>query len=119
MLVLYGLASMHCLLEAVPGFDFLKICCFVEAKSSPCPESPDCESDACAVEKAQYRPEEQDHRMLPPEGMVKPQILLPDLPLLVSQAFACAERGQPPEPAQVWHFSCRTVLLPRAPSPVV
>ena len=30
-LVLYGLASMHRILEGVPGFDFLKTCCFVDS----------------------------------------------------------------------------------------
>ena len=57
-LAVWGLAAMHCQLEGVPGLDFLKCCCFVEAASSP-PQ--DCQNSSCGeVEKGNYRAEEQN-----------------------------------------------------------
>ena len=113
-LALWGLASMHCTLEALPGLDFLKTCCF--ADTAPSSQS-GCETDGCgAVEDAGYRPEEQP--------------VSAPLPLLILAALASAPEAtpfefqtrsvvgslSPPELPQAWQFSYRTALPPRAPS---
>jgi hypothetical protein len=113
-LVLYGLASMHCALEGVPGLDFLETCCS-EDSAPAAPQG--CESDGCGpVEGGKYRPEDQT--------VTAPQ------PLLVCALFSLVVEALPPEPQapslvasesppelpKVWQFSHRTALPPRAPS---
>jgi len=113
-LALWGLAAMHCTLEAVPGFDFLKSCCFVD--SAP-PSPKDCESDGCgAVEDGSYRPEEQTASAPQPLltlALLSPVIAAP-MPELHVQ-FSLASKT-PPELLKIWQFSYRTALPPRAPS---
>jgi hypothetical protein len=114
VLAFWGLATMHCNLEAVPGFDFLKSCCFVA--SAPSSKS-DCESDECdAVEKGNYRPEEQTASVPQPLLIVallssKPEAQTPELR---ARSFAASE--SPPELPRAWQFAHRTALPPRAPS---
>jgi len=57
ILALWGMATVHCKLERLPGFEFLKICCLTDSSST---SSKDCDSDGCGtVEGGKYRPEEQ------------------------------------------------------------
>ena len=113
-LALWGLAAMHCTLEGVPGFGFLKSCCFVDSA----PAAPqDCEDDGCGeVEDGQYRSEEQT--VSAPVPLLVLSFLLP-----VWEATAPPARpqpvlpsGSPPELPRAWQFSYRTALPPRAPS---
>lgn len=114
VLALWGLASMHCTLEAVPGLDFLKTCCFADAGSS---SHNGCESDGCGtVEDDGYRAEEQSVSVPLP-------ILIPAvLPSIIETALAEFEdrsvvpSPSPPELPRAWQFSHRTALPPRAPS---
>ncbi|HRZ99979.1 MAG TPA: hypothetical protein P5055_04500 [Candidatus Paceibacterota bacterium] len=113
-LVLYGLASMHCTLEAVPGFEFLKTCCFLE----PAPTgSQDCESDGCgSVEGGKYRPEERaDFAPQPPLVLALFSSVI-EAPLPEHQTALSLASESPPEIPKVWQFSHRTALPPRAPS---
>jgi hypothetical protein len=112
-LVLYGIASMHCALEGVPGLEFLKSCCFLD-EASAAPQ--DCESDGCSpIEDGKYRPEEQTARA--------PQPLLPlalyssaaDAPTPETQAALFVASDSPPEISRGWQFSHRAALPPRAP----
>ncbi len=112
-LVLYGLASMHCALEGVPGFDFLKSCCFVDSGAG---NSKDCESDQCVVEKGDYRAEELT------VSAAQPLLLLALLSPVIEvsppepQVASVIASESPPELPKVWQFCHRTALPVRAPS---
>jgi len=111
-LIVYGLASMHCVLEAVPGFDFLKACCFVDgAPSAP----KDCDSDECIVESGKYRAEEQVAAA--PQPVLLPALLasMNGAQLPEAQVATLVVSESPPELPKVWQFSHRTALPPRAP----
>ena len=114
VLALWGLAAMHCTLEAVPGFDFLKSCCFVDSEPT---SARDCGGDGCcAVEDGSYRSEEQTASVPQPLlilSLLSPVIEAP-MPELQSQ-FLVASRI-PLELPRIWQFSHRTALSPRAPS---
>jgi hypothetical protein len=118
MLAAYVLAAMHCVLEAVPGFAFLKSCCFVESAPNPSPDSQECDSDGCAVEKAKYRIEE--HRDLVPQPKLSLALLpLPSDLTITVPIKICYLTGQPPpELLQSWQFYLRAAWPPRAPSDV-
>jgi hypothetical protein len=113
VLALWGLAVMHCKLEVLPGFGFLKSCCFADSASS----SPkNCEDDGCgAVEDGGYRAEEQNATAPQPPlilTLVSPELEEPILEL----AGACFSDSQSPELSRFWQFSYRAALPPRAPS---
>lgn len=112
-LVLYGMASFHCILEGVPGLDFLRTCCFVGAGSSA---TTGCDNDECAVESAKYRAEEPTFSLPQPpliEALAGEEFETP-LPEPRAAPFVVSEA--PPEVPKIWPFSQRTALLPRAPS---
>ena len=113
-LALWGLAAMHCTLEGVPGFDFLKSCCFAEAETAA---PPDCESDGCgAVEDGNYRPEEQNTATPQPLLIVALLSSAVEVPLTELALCSATVSHPPPELPRVWQFSYRTALPPRAPS---
>lgn len=112
-LVLYGLASMHCILEGVPGFDFLKTCCFVDSGAA---NSKDCESDECVVESGDYRAEEQTVSAPQPLLLLALLSSVIEAPLPEPQVASLAASESPPELSRVWQFSHRTALPVRAPS---
>jgi hypothetical protein len=112
-LALYGLASMHCALEGVPGLDFLKTCCFVDSA----PSAPqDCDSDECAVENESYRAEEQTVSAPQPLLIFALLSSMIEAPMPELQARFSVASQTPPELPKVWQFSHRTALPPRAPS---
>jgi hypothetical protein len=114
VLALWGLAAMHCKLEALPGLDFLKTCCFVDSA----PASPKhCESDGCgAVEDGTYRAEEQTASAPRPLLMVALLPIVIEAPLQELQPCSLVASLPPPELPRAWQFSYRTALPPRAPS---
>lgn len=113
-LFVYGLASMHCTLEGVPGFDFLRTCCFADAAPAA---PPDCESDGCSpVEDGKYRPEEQTASAPHPPLIVALRLAAIEAPLPEPQAAASVASESPPELPRVWQFTQRTALPVRAPS---
>jgi hypothetical protein len=112
-LVFYILASMHCMLESVPGFDFLKSCCFVEQDSGA---RQDCETDECVVESGNYRAE--DPTVLVPQPFFMLVLFSPlfEEPLSDPQLVSFVPSQPPPELPRIWQFSHRTALPARAPS---
>jgi len=113
-LALYGLAALHCTLEGVPGFDFLKSCCF--ADSTPA-VPPDCGDDGCGpVEDGSYRVEEQTTSAPQPPLILILQIPAFDALFSELEAVVSIAPESPPELPKFWQFSYRTALPPRAPS---
>jgi len=114
ILVFWGLAAMHCNLEALTGFGFLQSCCFVDSA----PTSPnDCEHDGCsAVENGCYRAEEGTTSAPLPLLFLAPvfSIIEAPLPELIGTSLVASQ--PPPELPKVWQFFYRTALPPRAPS---
>lgn len=114
VLALWGLAAMHCKLEGVPGFDFLKSCCFVDSAPS---SAKDCESDGCgAVEDGGYRAEEQTASAPQPLLILALLSSVVEAPMPELQTHSFVVPKYPPELPKVWQFSHRTALPPRAPS---
>jgi hypothetical protein len=114
VLALWGLAAMHCKLEALPGLDFLKTCCFVD--SSPSAQG-DCESDGCGdVEDGGYRMEEQTASAPQPFLILVLLSVVIEAPLQELQPCSLATSLPPPELPRAWQFYYRTALPPRAPS---
>lgn len=114
VMALWGLAVMHCKLEALPGLDFLKSCCFVD--SAPSSEK-DCEDDGCgAVEEGGYRTEEQT--VSAPQPLLLLGLFASAIPALLPelQARFFPASESPPDLPKIWQFSQRTALPPRAPS---
>ncbi len=104
---------MHCILEGVPGFDFLKTCCFVDTGAS----SPqDCESDECVVENGIYRTEEQTVSAPQPLLLLALLSSVIEVPLPEPQVALLVASESPPELSKGWQFCHRTALPPRAPS---
>lgn len=112
-LVLYGQALMHCILEGVPGFDFLKTCCFVDSGAT---NSKDCESDECVVENENYRSEEQTVFVPQPLLLLALLSSVIEVPLPEPEVASLVASESPPELPKVWQFSQRMALPPRAPS---
>jgi len=113
-LALWGPASMHCTLEALPGLDFLKTCCFADAAPSA---HNGCESDGCgAVEDGGYRAEDQPVSAPLPLLVLAALTSAPAATRLEFQARFVVGSLAPPELPQAWQFSYRTALPPRAPS---
>jgi hypothetical protein len=114
MLVLLGLATAHCKLEAVPGLEFLECCCSEEAA----PEAPsDCSQDVCgAIEAGAYKAEDQTVSSPPPVLLLAAALPLLDEPRPGVVSGGAPIRPAPPELSQSWPFSLRTASPPRAPS---
>jgi len=115
-LVLYGLASMHCILEGVPGLEFLKTCCFLDSASSV-PQG--CEGDGCnAIEGGKYLPEQQTVSAPQPSLLFALFSTVIEAPLPELQATSFSISETPQDLLGAWQFSQRTALPPRAPSVV-
>jgi len=114
-LVLWGLALMHCRLEAVPGVDFLKSCCSAKSASAV---PPDCLDDECdPVENGKYRSEEPAPAIPQPVPVLVRLLPEPECSLPVLRAASVAAAESPPARVTAWQFAHRTALPPRAPSP--
>lgn len=115
LLALWGLAAVHCKLEALPGFQFLDTCCATDSA----PSSPkDCSDDGCdSVENGGYRAG--DQTLTVPEPLRLPLTILPALEpeSLQPNVLSCRFLA-PPEIPRGWQFSCRAASSPRAPSVV-
>ena len=107
--LLWAPITSHCLLETIPGLEFLH--CESEADT---PESQDCAEDVCqVVESGDYRVQDNSDLLeflalavtFPTAGP-QPIIHLLNFPSTRSLVFDCSSR---------WQFLCRTALLPRAP----
>jgi len=110
--VLWLPTSVHCQLETVPGFEFLR-CDFGNQSSKD-----DCNnSGCCTVEKSQYRSEHAPLTPPLPDPSLMPLTALASvanvLPAEVSLGILTAA---PPQLLKTWHFVSRAALPARAPS---
>ncbi len=113
-LALWGLATMHCELEQVPGFGFLAWC---HPQQTAPPQSKDCSSDACSeVESALYKAEQQGVTV--PTPVLAVSFLLPlwEVTPPTSAPNPVPLNLSPPELPRLWQFAHRTALPPRPPS---
>jgi hypothetical protein len=115
--------TVHCLLESLPGIDFLSCCLHDDSKPEPATahQDNDCETDACAtVESGLYKQEDS-----PGAGLVNPLVTQADWDvkmgheILANPLAASAPSTSPPELSAFWQFSLRTASQPRAPSSAV
>jgi hypothetical protein len=117
---LWVAAGSHCLLEALPGMEFLSCCQHSEVEKSPAHHDNDCDGDGCAtIESGLYKAEQGQPTLVRP--------LLPLVAWLTVTPDTVPPRGlgspvfassSPPEIHCSWQFSQRTALPPRAPSSV-
>lgn len=116
VLLLWGLAAMHCKLEGLPGLDFLKSCCMADTES-PADSSNDCDDDSCAsVEGGAYRAEDQVASAPQPHLVLALHITLLKAPRPEPTCKDVAHSTAPPDLPKVWQFTFRTALPPRPPS---
>ena len=114
-LALWGLATLHCDLEQVPGFEFLVSC---HPQNAPHQDN-DCDNDGCsAVESGFYQLEKQPPAVSAPLLVLSFVLPLWEVATPRPAPHLALERlnGSPPELPRVWQFSSRTALPPRAPS---
>jgi hypothetical protein len=113
-LAFWGLATMHCDLEQLPGFEFLNCCQHEETIPH---QDNDCAQDGCAtIESGFYKLEEQPAAA--PEPLLLLGVLTPlwEQPARRELPAVTPLSSSPPELPQRWQFSYRTALPPRAPS---
>ena len=107
--------SMHCRLEAVPGFDFLA--CVTESSCHGEQTSQPDAAGCCLVEKSEYKTEQFRVTLPSAHLLAISTVPLPDLantlPPEVSVGILTAA---PPWLTTSWQFSSRTALPVRAPS---
>jgi hypothetical protein len=115
VVALWGLAAMHCKLEALAGLDFLESCCVSDDAAAS--SQKDCDDGVCcAVEEASYRAEEQTASAPQPLLVLALTPSIIDAPLPELQAHFYFSPRPPPELRKVWQFYQRAALPQRAPS---
>lgn len=115
---LWVAAGSHCLLETFPGLEFLSCCHHLGAEKTPAHHEKECGDDGCeAVELGFYKQAE------PQQAPAAPLLVLIvwSAPLPVTWPasatdFLVSASSSPPELPNIWRFSQRTALPPRAPS---
>lgn len=114
LLALWMPVTMHCDLEALPGFGFLV--CGSHPDAAP-HQNADCEEDICAsVESGACRMEDNQPVAFPPLALLPvatcDEFHVAPLPVASSLGAASA----PPELSAGWQFSARAAPPVRAPS---
>jgi len=107
-------AANHCLLEHLPGFEFLV--CAPHGETGPHQDT-GCNTDVCAtVEKATYKTERAEAKV--PTLVLILAAFLPSPGLDTAAAQLPLERliESAPELSVTWQFTFRAALPPRAPS---
>lgn len=115
LLALWAPVTVHCALEATPGFSFLQSCCGQAAA----PQSRhDCSQDSCGgVESGCYKIE--DNPTVAPALALLLAFASWDWiaePATDSAPDFIPATSAPPELPRLWQFHHRTALPPRAPS---
>ncbi len=118
LLALWGLATSHCLLERLDGFEFLACC--QHADKAP-HEDNDCDGDGCAVVESGLYLFEDNPALMP--GLVYLTALSPwdfvvELPVDFNPSLSAASPVSSELP-RFWQFHYRAALPPRAPSLVI
>lgn len=117
VVALWGLATAHCELEQVPGFEFLT-CCHEQQGTA---QQHSCDGDACSVVEAGLYKAPEPACALPAPVWVVSFVLpvwepIPPATVVATQFSRLNEFL--PELPRVWQFSYRTALPPRAPSSI-
>jgi hypothetical protein len=111
---MWVLVASHCLLETLPGFDFLR--CSAEAQTCP-DENHGCDESCCGVESAGFQAQRYQDFVPTCDFVIIPSDIAVDfersLPPEVRIGILTAA---PPEFCKTWQFLCRTALPVRAPS---
>jgi len=115
---LWVVASFHCRLEVLSGFEFLSCCQHSAADKSPTHHERECTDDGCAaVESGLYKAEKlQDAPVIPLFALIAWLVPLPEPDGVSALASVVSISSSPPELPNAWRFSQRTALPPRAPS---
>jgi hypothetical protein len=115
---LWVAAGSHCLLETLPGLEFLSCCQHPEAEKTPSHHEKECDGDGCAaVELGFYKLEQpQPAPVRQFFGLVVWLVPLPDNCRPSALDFLVSVSSSPPELPRLWQFAQRTALPPRAPS---
>jgi hypothetical protein len=108
----------HCLLEVLPGLEFLSCCQHSQTEKCSAHDDGECAVDGCAaIESGFYRLE------TPLVAAARPAVplvawldVLSDDAQSNALAYPVITSISPPELLRVWQFSQRTALPPRAPS---
>ena len=118
LLAVWGLATVHCRLESLPGLEFLSCCQHEEAEKTPDHHQNDCADDGCVVVESGFC-----HQVKPLIAPAKPLLLgvtfvapLLELELPPGSFSVALAASAPPDIPKVWQFAHRTALPPRAPS---
>jgi hypothetical protein len=114
---LWMVVGAHCLLEVLPGLEFLSCCQHAEAEKSPAHHEKDCGDDGCStIEAGFYKLEQTQHAPAKPLLLVAWVTPLSDIAptTVLGSLVSCS--SSPPELPRLWQFSQRTALPPRAPS---
>jgi hypothetical protein len=110
--------NAHCLLESVPGLEFVRCCADAEAPS-PAPVGDPCKDDGCCtVESSHYQVprEETAASLLLLAILVEVCPVIPEGVTLSEVATGDPPAFPPPELPSSWQFALRTALPVRAPS---
>jgi hypothetical protein len=115
---LWVAAGSHCLLEVLPGFEFLSCCQHPETEKTPAHHEKDCGGDACVtIELGFYKAAQPQSALLKPSlSFVAWLIASPDVCLAGPSDSLLSVSSSPPELVRFWQFFQRTALPPRAPS---
>jgi hypothetical protein len=101
----------HCVLEKMPGLEFLQ--CAGENGQSDCDDS----GDACSeLENPNYKLSKTNLEVPQPEFAILFHLLFQDSIRNVLETQPKRLNEVPPEISSSWQFSLRTALPPRAPS---
>jgi len=115
-----GLGS-HCLLEVLPGLEFLSCCHHAVEQKSPAHHEKDCGNDGCStIEAGLYqlaKPQLTPSKPLAP--MVAWLIPPPGTDNLFAPRSPALAPSSPPELPRTWQFFRRAALPPRAPSSII
>jgi hypothetical protein len=116
LVALWPLATSHCSLEQMPGFEFLA--CTDEAAAAAPHQENDCKTDSCASVESGFYKTEDGHQVVPPAPLTASALLTEILRRSAPPATAgCVVFDSiPPELPKVWQFSHRAAAPPRAPS---
>jgi hypothetical protein len=105
--------TLHCELEAIPGFEFLACVTNQEADSA----KSHCEDSCCSVERAAYKIDQVRQTLPMPELLpVVLATLLNAEVVLSGRNFPEPLVSAPPDLPRTWQFVSRAAVPPRAPS---
>lgn len=111
---MWVLMSAHCLVEAVPGLNFLA--CATDAEHAA-GESHGCDEECCPLEFAAFKAQRQPDLVTPPVlKQVRPVAPLDSAREVSPKVCRDTATASPPEISPPWSWCSRTAFPIRAPS---